>query len=235
MHHEFLINIPELNCYVEVFRNAISDDICEKVLAVVEEDCNHRFPNRVWNKTVLQARCNCLYADEDITQMDYSNSAIPAMPWRPEIEELRHLISSDTFHPNSCLCNAYVNVDDVVPLHRDKDLFDGNNFVCTVSLGGTRVFRYERYKGVIPADKKIPDGLVLPDRVDTLLNQGDVVYMHGNANFYFEHEVRKFRKTLDKFPFKPRYSCTFRVIENGTKPIFYTIEEMQEYYEQKRK
>lgn len=234
MEHEFLLNIPELNCYVEIFRNAIPKELCDKVLAIVEDDCAHRYPIRVWNNAVEQPRCNCLYADDNITQMDYSKSAIPAQPWKPEIEELRYLVSSDTFHPNSCLVNGYINIDDVVGAHRDKDLFDGNNFVCTVSLGGTRLFRYNRYKGTIPPNKKIPDDVVLPDRVDTYLNEGDVVYMHGNANFYFEHEVLKYRKTIDKYHFKPRYSCTFRVIENGKNPIFYTVDEMKEYYNKKK-
>jgi alkylated DNA repair dioxygenase AlkB len=162
--------------------------------------------------------------------MDYSNSAIPAQPWHPKMDELKYLISSDTFHPNSALINCYERVTDHVSPHRDKDLFDGNNFVCTVSLGGTRLFRFTPYTGVISAKMKLPEGLELPKKIETYLNEGDVVYMYGNSNYYFQHEIAKYRKTIDKYVFKPRYSCTFRVIEDGSNPIFDTVDEMKEHY-----
>lgn len=223
---EFLICIPELDCYVRVFRNAIPDDVCKKVLLAVQEDCIKRYPIKVFDNIVLQPRCNCLYSD--VAQMDYSNSAIPSLGWRDELIELKDLVSSDTFHPNSCLVNGYINVDDRVGLHRDKDLFDGSNFVCTVSLGGTRRFIFRRWKGKIPPSKLIPDDVHIPEFVETELNEGDVVYMYGNTNFYFEHEIAKYRRTKDSFEYAPRYSCTFRVIECGTKPICETVEEMKQ-------
>ena len=162
--------------------------------------------------------------------MDYSNSAIPSLGWREELEELRYLVSSDSFRPNSCLVNGYIDIEDRVGLHRDKDLFDGSNFVCTVSLGGTRRFIFRRWKGKIPESKKVPEGVEIPEIVETELNEGDVVYMYGNTNFYFEHEIAKYRKTKDSFEYAPRYSCTFRVIESGTKPIFERIEDMKKHY-----
>lgn len=209
---EYLINIPEKECYVLIYRNAISTDLCERLLNVLKVDCIHRYPNKVFGRITEQPRCNCLYADDDITQMDYSNSAVPSMKWNSEMLELKRLISSDNFNPNSCLVNGYITNIDMVGAHKDKNLLDGNNTVCTVSLGGTRLFRFKQ------CDTK--------DVIETYLNQGDVVYMYGKTNEYFTHEIPKYRKTIDKYEFKPRYSCTFRTIKQGVKPICYTIEDM---------
>lgn len=230
MNHEFLVHIPEINCFVEIFRNAISKDKCDEIYKVVKTDCIRRYPIKVFNNISEQPRCNCLYADDDISRMDYSNSAIPRQPWNDVISELKYLVSSDTFHPNSCLVNGYIEIKDNVGAHRDKDLFDGNNFVCTVSIGGTRLFRFVPYDGKISDKMKIPDGIVLPKKIETYLNEGDVVYMYGNTNYYFKHEIPTYRKTIDKYEFKPRYSCTFRVIEDGFNPIFDTVDEMKDHY-----
>jgi hypothetical protein len=46
--------------------------------------------------------------------MNYSNSAIPKQPWNDVMEELRYLISSDTFHHNSCLVKGYQTLNDYV-------------------------------------------------------------------------------------------------------------------------
>lgn len=230
MEHEFLVHIPEINCFVEVFRNAIPKAKCEKILECVTEDCSHRYPIKVFDKIVEQPRCNCLYADDDISRMDYSNSSIPKQPWNDVMEDLRYLVSSETFHPNSCLVNGYIGLTDCVGLHRDKDLFDGNNFVCTVSIGGTRLFRFVPYTGKISDKMRIPEGVELPKKIETYLNEGDVVYMYGNTNYYFQHEIAKYRKTIDKYVFKPRYSCTFRVIEDGINPVFDTVEEMKAHH-----
>lgn len=227
---EMFLRYPEVDVYVFVYRNVIPKSLCKKLREELEVNCDHRYPNRVFNNIGMQARTNCVYADSDITQMDYSSTSIPSMPWSENMAELKYLISSETFNPNSCLVNGYLEPTDYVPLHRDKDLFDGNNTVCTVSIGGSRCFRYKKYKKDLPHQYQLKDDSFMSEEHETIVNEGDVCYMFGNANIYYEHEIRKYRKTKDPFPFDARFSCTFRYIKNGHKPILRTKEDMVEYY-----
>lgn len=214
MSNEFLINIPEINCFVEVFRSAIPKNLCHQMLSTLEEDCIKKYPIQIYGKTNLQARTNCLYANEEISKMEYSNTEIPSIPWKESIEHLRYLISNEEFIPNSCLVNGYIGENDYVGPHRDKGLHDGNNMVCTVSFGGTRRFLYEPYDGTLPHDKTKKIGLT---SIETYLHEGDVVYMYGDTNIYFKHSIPKYRKRLDPYVFSPRYSCTFRLIKDSLK------------------
>jgi alkylated DNA repair dioxygenase AlkB len=228
---DFLMNIPEANVFVEVFRNAIPEELRDRLRVLGETECTVRYPNYFMNRYYYQPRMNVCYGDDGMTQMDYSRTAIPIRPWTPETRELRDLLKSDVFNPNSCLVNGYVEKTHSVAKHRDKDLMDELECVATISIGGSRRFVFSRYKGVIPRNK-IPT-VELPERVETYLHDGDVLFMYGLTNLYYEHEVPVLRK-CDGIPFAPRYSYTLREIRNGTKPVFLTTEELEAHDLRKR-
>ena len=202
---ESLINFPEINSYVVIYRNIVPPQECEILFKILERDCTIRYPITVYGRETIQPRTNCVYSDDGINEMKYSTATIKTIPWNNTVKSLRDSVSHDEFHPDSALINGYLNREDKVGFHRDKFLKDSNNTVCTVSIGGTRRFRFRPYKNI-----SCP--VQLPDKIETYLNNGDIVYMHGNTNIYFEHEIPSMRIN-ERFEFYPRYSVTFRQIK----------------------
>ena len=224
MEPEIMIGIEELNCLVEIYRNVIDEDLCKRLYNTVKEDCITKYDISYFDRTtkqmstIQQPRTNCVYADENVTNMSYTTVKIPTLPWNNSITELKETISFEDFKPNSCLVNGYLSLNDHVGLHQDKELRDENNIVCTVSLGGSRCFKFVPFFGNLTnKEQKLLDKYLEENdelsTYETYLNEGDVVYMYANTNRYFKHQILKYRKTKDPYSFKPRYSCTFRVID----------------------
>lgn len=206
LEKEIVFLYPEINSACEIWRSVFSPEKCKEIYDVLEQDCIVRHPITMYGKVYDQPRTNCVYSDPHITEMRYSTVTIETQPWNPLIQELRELISTAEFYPDSCLVNGYIKKEDRVSLHRDKYLQDGNNIVCTVSFGGSRRFVFKPYK-------KISCPVKLPDSIEIVLNEGDVVYFYGDTNVYLEHEIPTYRSTMDTFPYAPRYSATFRQIQ----------------------
>ncbi len=195
MSTEYLIYDEETGCYVEIWRNVIPPDLCQRLITEFEQTCNVQYPMRRIHRQegqsefILQPRCNCFYSDEEVEAMTYSLGAeVPRILWTPNVLELRNLITIDPskddprfFYPDSCLINSYIEKKHHVGLHSDKYMQDENNTVCTVSLGGTRIFRY------VLNDKNHSD-VDLPKKVETYLHSGDVVYFYGNTNEFYKHD-----------------------------------------------
>lgn len=138
--------------------------------------------------------------------MNYSSTSIPKLPWNQLVYQLMQDVSTPNFHPDSCLTNGYIKQDDKVGFHRDKQLNDTLSVVCTVSFGGTRYFKFKPYE---KEWQKL--GLKLPSPFEIKLEEGDVLYMFGKTNIYFEHEILCLR-IKDNCEYIPRYSATFRQI-----------------------
>ncbi len=198
--------INRKDCYCYIFRNVVDENLCERIFDKLLRKCTKRYAITVFNREGITPRTQLLYADDIIKEMNYSTVKIPAKPWTEDMSILRdfckdliHYTHISSFKPNSCLINGYIEETDMVGAHRDKGLKDGNDIVCTVSLGGTRrfVFRDHKTKAI---------------EADVLLNEGDVVFMCGDTNKEFTHEIPKYRKTMDKWEFKERFSATFREI-----------------------
>lgn len=193
---EWILNSEESYCCV--LRNAIPYNDTILLYNVCQRDCTQRYYNKVYDKVYLQPRVQCVYSDPTITEQRYSNTKIKSIPWDPLILDIKKFVTRDGFEPNSCLVNGYVNGrEDYISWHRDKEIRDGRNMVCTVSLGGTRKFVFRGYK-----DNSI--------KVSTFLNNGDIVYFWGNTNKDWEHSIPKPLVNEDS---RPRYSLTFRKID----------------------
>lgn len=199
---DYIINRPDIGCFVQIFRGGVPKEIADDMLILLKDECTTRYSITVYGNTTMQPRTNVLYADDNISYMHYSTVDMPAKLWNPQMDYLRNFVSQGDFHPNSCLVNGYIEPKDRVGLHRDKEM-EGNNTVCTVSFGGTRRFVFKPYK-----KSPIVDQL---DVHDVELYHGDIVYMYGNTNIHYEHEIPAPR-VKDTFDKSPRYSATFRQI-----------------------
>lgn len=194
---EWLLNDNQNQWYCCILRNALSFEDTKLIYKVCQRDCIKRYPNILYGKEYLQPRVQCVYSDPDVTGQSYSNQRIESIPWNPLILRVKNFISRDGFFPNSCLTNGYINKDDYVSWHRDKEMIDGRLMVCTVSIGGSRRFLFRKYN-----DHSI--------KIETVLNDGDIVYFWGNTNKEWEHTIPKPRVSDDR---NPRYSLTFRKID----------------------
>ena len=203
----FVVDIPEIDCYVKVYKGLLDEDRLKRLYKLSKASCVKRYPITVFGKKTIQPRTNCVFGDIDLlgSYVKYSTAEIELTEWHAEMRELCDDIATPNFSPDMCLVNGYINLTDMVGAHRDKDLQDKYNTVCTVSLGGTRRFIFKPYK---------PHKLI-PENIEIELEHGDVLYMFGNTNEYFTHEIAKYRKTMDKFEFAPRYSLTFREQQGG--------------------
>lgn len=209
MEPEFVINIPELNCFCIVYRCGVPADQIEDIKNCLIDDCTERYSITVFNNQTLAPRTNCFYADDGINGMKYSSTVIPAIPWKPPIQRLRDLVCRENFIPDSCLVNGYLNPKDKIGEHRDHKTDGVHNIVCTVSFGGSRFIKFRPYK---PEWEKL--SIPIPDPMEIKLNECDIVYMYGNMNVFFTHEILNVRKK-DNIVFEPRYSATFRVIKDS--------------------
>lgn len=102
--------------------------------------------------------------------------------------------------------DGFIDESDNIGAHRDKQL-NGLNIVCSISFGGSRYIKFKPYKDEW---KKLK--LTEPSSFEVKLNDGGTLYMFGNTNIYFTHEILSLRKK-DNCEFKPRYSATFREIK----------------------
>jgi alkylated DNA repair dioxygenase AlkB len=195
---EWILNDQQNQWFCCILRKSISLYDTQLIYNVCQRDCTIRYENSRFGKVYLQPRTQCVYADHTVSSQKYSNANIPSIPWNPLILRVKNFITKDGFFPNSCLINGYVNGrEDYVSWHRDKEMRDGRNMVCTVSIGGTRKFVFRKYKD---------EGV----KVETFLNNGDIVYFWGNTNRDWEHSIPKPLVAEDS---NPRYSLTFRKID----------------------
>ena len=198
MYTEDLINDPINNCYVKIIRNWMNIDMTRDVFNVCLEECVERTPVMMYGKLVMQPRCSKVFADSTVSGQKYAGTIQKASLWHPIVEDIRNQIAFPYFIPNACLINGYTLPTDYVGFHFDKEMQDPNNTVCTLSVGGSRRFSYKQYN-----NENV--------KVETVLNNGDLLYMWGNTNVIWQHSILKPRKKDDS---SPRYSLTFRQVKS---------------------
>lgn len=195
----------------EFFENEIEDFyifrkvVDKSLLKRLKKYFTKKYPITVYGNKTVTPRTQLLFADEGIDSMNYSTTNIPSKSWTEDTIELKNIVKElstytrvKKFSPNSCLVNGYIEKKDKVGAHRDKNLKDGNDIVCTVSIGGTRRFTFRKYK----------ENIIIKD---IEVNNGDAIFIMGNLNNNYTHCIETHRQE-DNFEFKPRYSCTFRNI-----------------------
>jgi alkylated DNA repair dioxygenase AlkB len=175
---EWLINDIERDCYCFIVRNSVSFKTTKVLFSECQRDCVKQYPIVMFGNTIMQPKLSCVYSDDNIKGQSYSGTTIPSIPWTINIKKLRDYISevSKTFNagfiPNAALINGYVTSDHYVGFHQDKNLKDGRNMVVTVSLGGSRTFKFRE-----KLDKS--------KEFSTVLNNGDIVELIAYMNIVF--------------------------------------------------
>jgi alkylated DNA repair dioxygenase AlkB len=152
-------------------------------------------PVRIFGREVLQPRLTAWFADA-FESYRYSGTTINAIPWLPEILDLKERagsIAGATF--NSALLNYYRDGNDSVGWHRDNEKELGHNpVICSVSLGAPRKFQMREHMNK-------------STKVELELSHGSLLLMRGETQHYWEHSVPKTKRQV-----AGRINITFRKI-----------------------
>ncbi|AMV32175.1 2OG-Fe(II) oxygenase superfamily protein [Pirellula sp. SH-Sr6A] len=139
----------------------------------------------------MQPRLISSYGDSGLSYR-YSGRDYAALPWFPELVELKQKVESVLGTYNYCLLNRYRNGSDSMGWHADDEPEMGNT-IGSLSLGATRKFRIRHNQS--------------RETRTFLVGNGTLIIMTGSMQQYWQHEVPK-----TKQPVGERINLTFRQV-----------------------
>lgn len=152
----------------------------------------------MYGREVAAPRLTAWYGDSE-ARYPYSGVWHEPVPWTPTLTGLRHLVEAEGGHGfNSVLLNLYRDGNDSVSWHSDDEPELGRRpVIASLSLGAARVFQLKhRYR----------DDL---GRVDIELTHGTLLWMAGDCQSHWKHQLPKRRGRHGP---GPRINLTFRRI-----------------------
>ncbi|CAH6420266.1 Alpha-ketoglutarate-dependent repair dioxygenase AlkB [uncultured virus] len=158
------------------------------------------FPVQSWNSL------NSEKIEQSCTPCGKNNQAL-----YEEVEDIRNRIRNDIILKritgvelsyNSCLLNFYRNGNDKIDPHSDREALGPMNAVVTISLGGTRKFVFKN---------KIKEANGRYRKIETMLNNGDLMLMVGRCQELWTHSVPRENTQ------QSRISLTYRLIKEQIK------------------
>jgi len=125
----------------------------------------------------------------------YSNATKTALPWTPELLELKALAGRLTgTEYNSCLLNLYHNGSEGMAWHSDDERALGpDTTIASISLGAERNFLFKHKQ--------------TGQRIAVLLEHGSLLVMAGATQSHWLHRLPPTKKIKG-----PRVNLTFRTI-----------------------
>jgi alkylated DNA repair dioxygenase AlkB len=173
-----------------------------------------------FNKSVDIPRQMFFLGDANVKTYKYSRLSFDVESWDNadsnsnynsiycHIRNIRDKISNDpliqhiTHKPikfDSCLLNLYRNGADKIDQHSDKEAMGDLNAVVTVSLGTSRKITFK---------SKTKDANGKYEKIETMLNNGDMLLMLGECQNLWTHGICRETSVKDS-----RISLTFRLIK----------------------
>nr|WKN38041.1 alpha-ketoglutarate-dependent dioxygenase AlkB [Tunicatimonas sp. TK19036] len=146
----------------------------------------------MFGRRIITKRKVAWYGDQPFAYT-YSKTTKQALPWTPELLELKKLIEQNTGEQfNSCLLNLYHRGDEGMGWHSDdeKDL-EENSSIASLSLGAERKFSLRH------RDTR--------ETVSLMLEHGSLLEMKDTTQTYWQHQLPKTKKITT-----PRVNLTFR-------------------------
>jgi alkylated DNA repair dioxygenase AlkB len=147
-----------------------------------------------FGKHIITKRKTAWYGDAGYLYT-YSNITKQALPWTPELLELRQLAAAQTgLTFNSCLLNLYHNGQEGMAWHSDDEKSLGKNpAIASFSFGAERKFSFKH--------KQTQQTLSL------ILENGSLLIMKGATQTHWLHRLPPSSKIT-----RPRINLTFRTI-----------------------
>ena len=149
----------------------------------------------IYGKLIITKRKVAWYGDTDF-EYTYSKTTKRALPWTPELVELKKMIEDKTGEKfNSCLLNLYHNGDEGMAWHSDAEkVLKKNGAIASLSLGAERKFTFKHKE--------------TKETISLILENGSLLVMKGSTQTYWLH-----RLPPTKLISTPRINLTFRSIE----------------------
>ncbi len=150
---------------------------------------------KIYGKVIKFPRLTAWYGDNNKA---YSFSGINLRPtiWTDELLQIKEIIEPKcNVHFNSVLLNLYRNGNDSISWHTDAEKELGKNpVIASVNFGETRKFQL-RHRAT-------------KQKIELKLKHGSLLIMKGSLQHFWQHQVPKTKKIVDK-----RINLTFRIIK----------------------
>ena len=149
----------------------------------------------IYGKLIITKRKVAWYGDTDF-EYTYSKTTKRALPWTPELVELKKMIEDKTGEKfNSCLLNLYHNGDEGMAWHSDAEKeLKKNGAIGSLSLGAERKFTFKHKE--------------TKETISLILENGSLLLMKGHTQTSWLH-----RLPPTKLISTPRINLTFRTID----------------------
>lgn len=180
---------------VKYYGKIFDRDTAQHYLEILLRDIVWRQDEAViFGKHFITKRKVAWYGDERFSYT-YSNTTKAALPWTPELLELREKVESITRKKfNSCLLNLYHDGQEGMSWHSDDEAALGRNTtIASLSFGAERKFSFKHKR-----DKQ---------NISVVLEHGSLLVMKDETQTHWLHSLPKTTKIT-----KPRVSLTFRTI-----------------------
>ncbi|MBW8360244.1 MAG: alpha-ketoglutarate-dependent dioxygenase AlkB [Weeksellaceae bacterium] len=177
--------------YGKVLTGTQADHFYSKLLENIEWKNDEAV---IFGKRIITKRKVAWYGDADF-EYTYSNATKTALPWTPELLELKKIAEEKTGETyNSCLLNLYHSGEEGMAYHSDgeKDL-KKNGAIASVSLGAERKFSFKHKQ--------------TKEKVDLVLEHGSLLVMKDQTQSFWLHRLPPTKKVSS-----PRINLTFRTI-----------------------
>ena len=183
-----------VNYYGKIMTLEEADHFYQKLLSDIDWKNDEAV---IFGKKILTKRKVAWHGDEEFSYT-YSKSTKTALPWTPELLQLKNLAEEKTGETfNSCLLNLYHNGEEGMAYHSDgeKDL-KKNGAIASMSFGAERKFLFKHKTS--------------GEKVEIFLEHGSLLVMKDETQSFWMHRLPTSKKI-----YTPRVNLTFRTIVRG--------------------
>ena len=181
-----------VNYYKNILTSQEANNYFDCLLNTIEWKNDQAF---IYGKLIITKRKVAWYGDTDF-EYSYSKTTKRALPWTPELVELKKMIEDKTGEKfNSCLLNLYHNGDEGMAWHSDAEKeLKKNGAIGSLSLGAERKFSFKHKE--------------TKETISLILENGSLLVMKGTTQSSWLH-----RLPPTKLISTPRINLTFRSID----------------------
>lgn len=189
------LDIP--NAEICLYRNFLYDNQEEILYKELTDNIAWQQESiKFYGRKIPIPRLTAWYGDPN-SSYTYSGILMNPLPWTKTLSLLKSQIEERIQHKfNSVLLNQYRNGSDSVAWHSDDEPELGESpVIASLSLGSSRKFELR---------SKVKSS---PDKIELLLNSGDLLIMSGETQKNWQHQIPKMRRVKES-----RINLTFRNI-----------------------
>jgi len=181
-----------VNYYGKLFPNQEANHYFDRLMQTIEWKNDQAM---IFGKLIITKRKVAWYGEIDF-EYTYSNTTKRALPWTPELLQLKSIVEEKTGETfNSCLLNLYHTGEEGMAWHSDgeKDL-KKDGAIASLSFGAERNFAFKHK--------------TTKETVSILLEHSSLLVMKDTTQTHWLHRLPPTKRIS-----QPRINLTFRTIE----------------------